>query len=196
MNLVERDAPCWRVTMGWFLGALVLCTLTPGTAIAQAPTASSNFIGFEDPLSEDGAWVALTTMAAQGTRFQKNFGAYPDSTKGDHAGARTTAAIPADHYSEIVVGHVANTDSYVGPFVRVQTSAPSTDSGYLWWGSLAGAADNFVYRIQTGSRNSYLATPFASHSPLADGDRLRLIARGPVIYGIRNGVRDFITVRW
>ena len=178
--------------MGWFLGALVLGTLTPGTAIAQAPTASSNFIGFEDPLSEDGAWVALTTMAAQGTQFQKNFGAYPDSTKRDHAGARTTAAIPADHYSEIVVGHVANTDSYVGPFVRVQTSAPSTDSGYLWWGSLAGAADNFVYRIQTGSRNSYLATPFASHSPLADGDRLRLIARGPVIYGIRNGVRDFI----
>jgi hypothetical protein len=68
VNLVERDAPCWRVTMGWFLGALVLCTLTPGTAIAQAPTASSNFIGFEDPLSEDGAWVALTTMAAQGTQ--------------------------------------------------------------------------------------------------------------------------------
>jgi len=101
--------------------------LTPGAAIAQAPTASSNFIGFEDPLSEDGAWVALTTMAAQGTQFQKNFGAYPDSTKGDHAGARTTAAIPADHYSEIVVGHVANTDSYVGPFVRVQTQSEPSD---------------------------------------------------------------------
>jgi len=90
VNLVERCAPWWLPTLGRF--ALVLGTLTSGTAIAQAPVASSNFIGFEDPLSEDGAWVA-----------------------------------------------------------RVQTSAPSTDSGYSWWGSLAGAADNFVYRIQTGS---------------------------------------------
>src|SRR2546425_908807 len=31
-----------------------------------------------------------------------------------------------------------------------------------------------------------------STSPVSDGDRLRLIARGPVIYGIKNGVRDFI----
>jgi len=108
--------------------------LTPGAAIAQAPIASSDFSGSEDPLSEDGAWVALRAMASQGTQFQKNFGAYPDSTKGDRAGARTTAAIPADHYSEIVVGQVANTDSFVGPFVRVQTSSPSTDGGYLWWG--------------------------------------------------------------
>jgi len=60
---------------------------------------------------------------------------------------RTTAAIPADHYSEIVVGQVANTDSFVGPFVRVQTSSPSTDGGYLWWGTLAGGANNFVYRM-------------------------------------------------
>src|SRR5207237_5742285 len=29
-------------------------------------------------------------------------------------------------------------------------------------------------------------------SPVADGDTLRLIARGTVIYGIKNGVRDFI----
>jgi hypothetical protein len=29
-------------------------------------------------------------------------------------------------------------------------------------------------------------------SPVVDGDRLRLVARGLVIYGIKNGVRDFI----
>ena len=29
-------------------------------------------------------------------------------------------------------------------------------------------------------------------SPVVDGDRLRLIARGGVIYGLKNGVRDFI----
>jgi hypothetical protein len=176
--------------MGRFFGALLVAAL-PGTAIAQGPIASSNFVGFEDPLSENGAWAALRAMASQGTQFQKNFGAYPDTSKGDHAGARTTAAIPADHYSEIVVGQVANTDSYVGPFVRVQTSSPPTDAGYLWWGSLAGAPDNFVYRIESDGTH-YKATALASHSPLANGDRLRLIARGPVIYGVKNGVRDFI----
>jgi hypothetical protein len=130
-------------------------------------------------------------MAPTGTQFQKNFGAYPNSNNGDRAGARTTAAIPADHYSEIVVGQVANTDSYVGPFVRVQTSSPPTDSGYLWWGTLAGGATNFLYRIETDGTH-YNTVALASHSPLAEGDRLRLIARGPVIYGIKNGVRDFI----
>src|SRR5260370_29019867 len=29
-------------------------------------------------------------------------------------------------------------------------------------------------------------------APIVDGDVLRLIARGPVIYGIKDGMRDFI----
>ena len=84
MKLVERSAPCWLLALGRF--ALVLGMLTPGAAIAQAPIASSDFSGSEDPLSEDGAWVALRAMASQGTQFQKNFGAYPNSSKGDRAG--------------------------------------------------------------------------------------------------------------
>ncbi|TMI97768.1 MAG: hypothetical protein E6H01_12990, partial [Bacillati bacterium ANGP1] len=220
MNLVERDAACWLRRMGRSLSALVLGTLflglacgrgaagpggataqgsSPATATAQAPIASSNFVGFEDPLSENGAWVALTTMAPQGTRFEKNNGALPDSAIGpstNHAGARTTAAVPTDHYSEIVVGHVGLTNPgqigpYVAPLVRVQTSGASIDSDYMWWGTQGNGDDNYLYRIDANG-TSYTATKLLPHPPFNDGDRVRLIARGPVIYGIRNGVREFI----
>src|SRR5882672_11578994 len=43
MNLVERDGLS-RMT-GCFLGGLLLATLFPSAAIAQAPIASSNFLG-------------------------------------------------------------------------------------------------------------------------------------------------------
>jgi hypothetical protein len=191
VNLVERALR--QRGLRRFPTYLALATLIPTVAAAD-PIASSNFVGVENPLFENGAWVALTSMAPQGTKFQKNNGAFPDSAIGpgnNHAGARTTAAIPPDHYSEIVVGHIANTNSYVGPFVRVQASGPAIDSGYMWWGSLAGGANNKMYRIEANG-TSYHALGLADHAPFADGDRLRLIARGPVLYGIRNGVREFI----
>jgi hypothetical protein len=192
VNLVERALP--QRDLRRFLTCLALAAFIPTVAVAADPIASSNFTGAESPLFENGAWVALTSMAPQGTRFQKNNGAFPDSAIGpgnNHAGARTTAAIPADHYSEIVVGHIANTNSYVGPFVRIQASGPAIDSGYMWWGSLAGGANNKLYRLEANG-TSYHALGLVDHAPFADGDRLRLIARGPVIYGIRNGVREFI----
>src|SRR6266478_4465870 len=197
MNLVERDG--LRRMTGCFLGGLLLATLVPSAAIAQAPIASSNFVGFEDPLSENGAWTAMTSMAPNGTRFQKNNMALPDGAIGpgnNHAGARTTAAVPTDHYSEIVVGHVGLTNPgqigpYVGPLVRVQTSGASIDSDYMWWGTQGNGDNNLLYRIDaTGT--SYVAIKLLPHPPFNDGDRVRLIARGPVIYGIRNGVREFI----
>jgi len=43
VNLADRDALSWRHAMGRFFGALILAAL-PGTAIAQAPIASSNFL--------------------------------------------------------------------------------------------------------------------------------------------------------
>jgi hypothetical protein len=132
----------------------------------------------------DGAHLA----SFHGTRFQKNNGALSDQLI-DHAGARTTAAFPADHYSEIVVGHVGK-DSSVGPIVRVQTSGLSIDSHYLWWGSPA-TGNNELYRIDANGI-SYTANTIMPASSVVDGDRLRLIARGRVIYGIKNGVRDFI----
>jgi len=73
----------------------------PVMAIADAPIASSSFVGAESALFENGAWTALTTLAPQGTRFQKNNGAYPDRFVGpdhNHAGTRTPALIPADHF--------------------------------------------------------------------------------------------------
>ncbi len=167
-----------------------LAALVPAAAIAQAPIASSSFAGTEDPLSENGAWAALTSLSPNGGRFQKNNGAFPDRFSPDHAGVRTTAVVPADHYSEIVVGHLGTSLSNVGPTVRVQTAGASIDSHYLWWASLPNGLNN-LYRIDANG-TSYRADPIVSTSPVTDGDRIRLIARGLVIYGIKNGVRDFI----
>jgi len=193
VNLVGR-APRRRRLFGRCLGCLLVATFSL-PALADNPIASSNFVGTEDPLFENGAWAPIVSMAPEGTRFLKDNGvAYPDRFVGphsNHAGARTTAAIPADHYSEIVVGHVANNLSYVGPFVRAQTSGPALDSNYLWWWSQAGGNNNFLYRIDADG-TTYHAISILQHSTVADGDRLRLVARGPVLYGIKNGVREFI----
>src|SRR2546426_43320 len=191
------------VMLGRLLGVLLVATLMPILAIADAPIASSSFVGAEDPLFENGAWAALTSLSPNGARFQKNNGAYPDklyqANDHEHAGARTTAVIPADHYSEIVVGHVGsnmtinNCCNNVGPIVRVQSSGPAIDSHYLWWASRSDGVTsvNILYRIDANG-TTYTAHELTQTSPVVDGDRLRLIARGPVIYGIKNGVRDFI----
>src|SRR5258706_200676 len=100
--------------------------LMPVMMIADAPIASSNFVGAENPLSENGTWVAVTAYSPYGTVFQKNNGAFLDRLSAlNHGAAHNTAVVPPDHYSEIVVGHVANTSNNVGPIVRVQTSGPS-----------------------------------------------------------------------
>src|SRR2546425_434290 len=185
---------------GRFLGVLLVATLMPVMAIADAPIASSSFDGTEDPLSENGAWAALTSLSPSGTRFQKNNGAYPDLFLNlNHAGARTTAVLPADHYSEIVVGHIGINSgpndccNDVGPLVRVQASGPAIDSHYLWWAgaNLNHCCNNALYRVDANG-TTYSVNQIKKTSPVVDGDRLRLIARGQVIYGIKNGVRDFI----
>jgi Divergent InlB B-repeat domain len=200
VNLVERALR--RRPPGRSLPFVAALLLGPAVAIADTPIASSNFVGFENPLSETGAWQPLTSMSPDGTQFQKNNGAFPNlfnSANNNHAGARTTAAVPNDHYSEIVVGHVANNLDYVGAFARLQPSGPSVDSGYLYWASQANGANNFLYRIvatanscPAGMARCYSAAKLVPHSPVVDGDRIRLIARGPVIYGLHNGVREFI----
>src|SRR2546422_6627390 len=190
------------IMLGRFMSGLLVATLMPVLAIADAPIAASSFVGAEDPLSENGAWAALTSLSHNGTRFQKNNGAYPDRLiYRDHAGARTTAVVPADHYSEIVVGHVGinndpnnNCCNNVGPIVRVQASGPAIDSHYLWWAAVnnpINCCNNALYRIDANG-TTYTVNRIMPTSPVVDGDRLHLIARGPVIYGIKNGVRDFI----
>src|SRR3989449_8439958 len=190
------------IMLGRFMSGLLVATLMPVLAIADAPIAASSFVGAEDPLSENGAWAALTSLSHNGTRFQKNNGAYPDRLiYRDHAGARTTAVLPADHYAEIVVGHVGinmdptnNCCNDVGPIVRVQASGPAIDSHYLWWAGVNipnHCCNNALYRIDANG-TTYTVHRIMPTSPVSDGDRLRLIARGPVIYGIKNGGRDFI----
>src|SRR5947207_9546402 len=173
------------------LVGLVAVMLVPLAAVADGPIASSTFEGAEDPLSENGAWAALTSLSPNGTRFQKNNGAFPDRfVRPDHAGARSTALLPADHYSEIVIGHIGSNADNLGPTVRVQAAGGAVDSHYLWWASRTDGV-NSLYRIDANG-TSYSATPLTPCSAITDGDRLRLIARGPVVYGIKNGVRDFI----
>ena len=198
MNPTERQRPLRHLRQrGRLLSGLLAATLLPVMMIADTPMASSNFTGAENPLSENGTWVAITAYSPYGTVFQKNNGAFPDRLSPlNHAGARTTAAVPTDHYSEIVVGHVANTSNNVGAIVHVQPTGPSVDSMYLWWASLNGGG-NYLYRMdgQIPDPNrgiTYTATALTPTSPVVDGDRLRLIARGPVLYGLKNGVRDFI----
>src|SRR5713101_6838725 len=116
MNLFESQRALCQVRRRARLpvGLLIVVMLMSIMAIADGPITSSGFVGVEDPLSENGAWAALTSLAPAGTRFQKNNGAYPDRLmSANHAGARTTAVLPADHYSEIVVGHVGNIINHV-----------------------------------------------------------------------------------
>jgi len=192
VNLVER-APRQR-GLRRFLACLAVASSAVPTVAAAEPIASSSFAGVENPLTENGAWEPMFSMAPDHTVFQKANGAFIDRFDGNHnnhAAARTTAAVPTDHYSEIVVGHIGNEFSYVGATVRVQTSGPAVDSLYLYWGSLANGQNNFLYRIAANG-TSYSAASLVPHSPLADGDRIRLVARGPLLYGIKNGVREFI----
>jgi|SRR6267142_42663 len=183
-----------RTVCASVVASLIVALLAPNTAIAANPITSSNFAGAESPLNENGAWVPMFSMSPDHVQFQKNNGAYADSFNGahnNHPSARTTAAVPTDQYSEIVVGHVGTNRAYVGPSVRVQTGGAAVDSAYTWWASLAGGDNLELYRFDcTGT--SYTAQRLVPNSPVADGDRLRLIARGPVVYGIKNGVRDFI----
>lgn len=198
MNLSElRRTLCHLPAQVRVLLALFAAVLLSVMTVADSPIASSSFVGAEDPLSENGLWVSVTAYSPYGTQLQKNNGAMADRLSPlNHAGSRTTAVVPPDQYSEIVVGQIATTSNNVGPLVRVQASGAETDSTYLWWASIAGG-QNALFRLDAGVPDqtrgtSYTATSLFPTSPVVNGDRLRLIARGPVLYGLKNGVRDFI----
>jgi List-Bact-rpt repeat protein/fibronectin type III domain protein len=176
------------------LGGLLLAAIIPMATIAAGatPIASSSFTGAENPLSENGAWVPLVSLAPNGSRFQKNNGAFGTMADApNHSSARSTASVPADQYSEIVVQHLGSRFDNVGPIVRVQPSGAAIDSHYLWFAGLNTGQTNGLYRIDANG-TGYVATQFMSTPPVADGDTMRLIARGLVLYGLRNGVRVFV----
>src|SRR5260370_6174980 len=129
--------------------------------------------------------------------MQEKKGALADRLSAlNHAASRSTAVVPADQYSEIVVGHIGTSTNNVGTIVRVQTSGVAADSNYLWWASIAGGG-NFLYRLgsnvpDTNRGTTYTANSLTTTSPAAHRDRLRRLARGPVTYRLKNGVRDVI----
>lgn len=147
----------------------------------------SLFTGTETPLSEGGRWVAIVSLSPNGGRLQKDGGvAFPTMLSPDHAGARTTTQMPADQYSEVVVGAVDATQGNVGPIVRVQASGVDLDSHYLWW---VGAANKALYRIDAdGASYNAVGLTVAVTAAVA-GDTCRLSARGAALYGTINGRR-------
>ena len=149
---------------------------------------ASNFNDLpENPLSEGGKWAALLSLSPNGGRMQKSGGmAFSTLLSPDHSGARTTTPMPADQYSEIVVGAVDAIQGNVGPIVRVQTGVGTLDSHYLWW---VGAANQALYRVDANG-SAYAASLLAVVTTAAvPGDTCRLIARGGSIYGTINGTR-------
>jgi len=99
-----------------------------GTAIAQAPYCLFNFIGFEDPLSEDGAWWPSRPWCPRHPvpenfgpiRFTKNQRGSPNAAEAPAPrGIRPTTTLKSS-------SHVAKYRQLCGPVVRVQTSARST----------------------------------------------------------------------
>ena len=160
MNLGElnRTSRPLRAMLLLPVGLLVAMVISVMT-LADGPIASSSFLGAEDPLSENGAWAPVMAYSPYGTLFLKNNGALADRLSPlNHAASRTTAVVPFDHYSEIVVGHIASTTNNVGPIARVQASGAATDSCYLWWASIANGA-NYLYRLDSNIPDSTTGLP-------------------------------------
>ncbi len=135
MNFVQLQR-VWRPLRALALlpFGLLAALLISVMVIADGPIASSSFVGAENPLSENGLWTPVTAYSPYGTRFQKNNGALADRLSPlNHAASHTTAVVPADHYSEIVVGHIGTTSNNVGPIARVQASGPMVPTTFIAW---------------------------------------------------------------
>ena len=70
MNLVELQRALQLRRKGRLLVGLLVLASMPVAAVADPPIASSGFAGAEDPLSENGAWAALTSLSPGGGRFR------------------------------------------------------------------------------------------------------------------------------
>ena len=171
-------------------------TATPGseTGGGTGGTIVLDSSSFEDPaenpLAEGGKWAALVSLSPNGGRLQKSGGvAFPTRLSPDHGGARTTTPMPADQFSEIVVGAIDPSQGNVGPIARVQASGGTRDSHYLWW---VGPANHALYRVDANGA-TYGASLLANTSiqSAVAGDVCRLIARNAAIYGTLNGRRAF-----
>jgi hypothetical protein len=140
-------------------------------------TASSNFAGAEDPLSENGMWQKPGSWCS----LKKNNGVY---TTGTNCGARlVTPILSGDQYGEITYDQDPGTASWAGVMTRVQGTG--NGSGYL---AIAYAGQVRLYRSDdTGSLNfSLLASANTNVGPAPR--RLRLESQGTTHRVYFNGV--------
>src|SRR3982074_3263677 len=94
-----------------FAAGLMRMASAGGGGLGGATVDPVHPAGAGRPRNEGGAWVHMFSMSPDGVRFQKNNAAFADSfnpAHNNHPAARTTAAVPDDQYSEIVVGHLGS----------------------------------------------------------------------------------------
>ena len=141
--------------------ALLVAMLISVLTLADGPIASSSFVGVENPLSENGAWLPIMAYSPYGTLFQKNNGAFADRLSPlNHAVSRTTAVIPINHYSEIVVGHIGTTANNVGPLLAFRSLDPVQTVAISGGPALLAEATSFIaWTLMSPTSPAEPATP-------------------------------------
>ena len=136
-------------------------------ASGSTATATSNFSGVENPLSEGGVWDKPGSWSA----LRKNNGAYAVDSL---AQARlVTPTIGADQYSEITYDQDPGASAWAGVATRVQGA--NNGSGYL---AIAYAGEVRLYRTDDTGSLSFPLLASASASVGTAPRRLRLESQG------------------
>src|SRR5437660_2111712 len=134
-----------------------------GAVLYQTP-----FAGVENPLSESGIWVTLTTtLNGINNPWQKNNGnGYGTVLSAKHASGRCTKPVYKNHWSEMTLGALVAGTSNIGVLVAIQPSGPTIDSCYLAWLTAANAN---VFRLDMNG-TTYTATQIINGAACGQGD--------------------------
>jgi glucose/arabinose dehydrogenase len=140
-------------------------------------TASSNFTGVEDPLSENGMWDKPGSWSS----LKKNNGAY--STGSTNAARLVTPTVGPDEFSEITYDQDPGSSSWVGVTTRTQSTA--NGSGYL---AIAYAGEVRLYRTDDNGGLNFSLLASSSESLGTAPRDLRLESQGVTHRVYFNGV--------
>lgn len=148
-------------------------------------SASSSFVGTESPLSEGGAWTALT---AYWQHMRKATGAAVDSAVlGNDCAARYTGVtFTADHYSEIVLTALPTGGQLFFQYALVRMSA--TASCYeLTTAPDVGSNMLQLWKLDNTGAGTQIGANIALGSAMVAGDVARLEAIGTTLNVRYNG---------